>query len=95
VYEPCAELFSDSEARNRLPNVCGLIVETTSPGGATKQRRIFPTTKSNYHRGERVSWEWNSDNKYGATWYKDPDTGEIKQAWLGSAEFIGRNLDEI
>jgi hypothetical protein len=95
VYHPCAELFSDAEGKNRIPDVCGLILETTSPGGTTKQYRIFPTTRENYQRGRRVSWEWNSKNVYGPTWYKDPDTGEIKQAWLGSAEFIGRDLDEV
>jgi hypothetical protein len=93
VYDPCAELFSDAEGKNRIPDVCGLILETTSPGGTSKQHRIFPTTRTDYQRGRRVSWEWNSKSMYGPTWYKDPDTGEIKQAWLGSAEFIGRELN--
>jgi hypothetical protein len=95
VYHPCVELFSDPEGKNRVPNVCGLILETTSPGGTTKQHRIFPTTRNDYQRSRRVSWEWNSKNTYGPTWYKDPDTGEIKQAWLDSTEFIGRDLDEV
>jgi len=78
-----------------LPNVCGLLLETTSPGGTSKEHRIFPTTKTTYQKGERVAWEWNLGKKYGQAWYKDPDTGEIKSAWRGSAEFVGRNFDKI
>ncbi len=29
------------------------------------------------------------------TWYKDPETGKCTQAWSGSMEFIGRNIQEI
>jgi hypothetical protein len=93
VYHPCAELFSDADAKTRILELCGLILETTSPGGTTKQYRILPTTRRDYQRGRRVSWDWNPKNVYGPTWYKDPDTGEIKQAWLGSTEFVGRELN--
>ena len=56
---------------------------------------ILPTTRKDYRRGQRLSWEWNSQRVYQTVWYKDPDSGEIKRAWLASAEFVGRDLDDV
>lgn len=93
VYHPGVPIYSDHEARSALPNVKGVILETTSPGGARKNRRIFPTTKDYFEKGQRVSWEWSFERKWGKAWYRDPDTSELKEAWHSSAEFIGRPLD--
>ena len=92
VHHPCAELFSDPEAKNRLNGVCGLMLEARNSNG---DYSIFPTTRKGYQRGQRLSWEWDNGKQYGETWYKDPDSGEIKRAWLGSMEFAGRNLDDL
>jgi hypothetical protein len=95
VYHPGVHLYSDSGCSQKMPEVLGVILETTSPGGATKQFRIFPTTRTHFKEGQRVAWEWSFDKTWGPSWYKDPDTGEIRKAWDSSAEFIGRHLDEI
>jgi len=42
-----------------------------------------------------VSWEWNMNNVWEAAWYRDPDTNEVKPAWSSSAEFIGRDLNNL
>jgi hypothetical protein len=77
-------------------DVRGVILETFSPEGKPTGRHIFPSTKT-YRLGESVSWEWNRQNEkgWGETWYRDPDTREIKSAWGESLEFIGRNLEDI
>jgi hypothetical protein len=35
------------------------------------------------------------NNTWAESWYRDPDTHEIKSAWGSSAEFIGRDLDNL
>jgi hypothetical protein len=94
VRHPDVELYSDSEAKHVLQGVRVLILESTSPGGASKRQSVFPTTRTHFKRGQRVAWEWCNENKYGSSWFKDPDTGEIKQAFFGSVEFVGRDLND-
>jgi hypothetical protein len=70
-------------------------LRTTSPGGAHTSFRIFPTTKTDYVTGKTVTWEWSPANVWGETWYRDPNSREIKKAWDSAMEFCGRPLDEI
>ena len=56
--------------------------------------RIFPTTKKHFKVGERVAWEWSFDESWGQSWYKAED-GKCKKAWLSSAEFVGRHLQDV
>ena len=73
----------------------GLILEAIGPGGAKKTLMIYPTTQTHYQKGMYIAWEWNLTKVWDETWYKDPDSGEIKYAWTSAAEFIGRNLEDI
>jgi hypothetical protein len=95
VYHPGVDVFSDPSCTKLITNAKGIVLETTSPGGATKSFRIFPTTRTHFRKGQRVAWEWNHDLRvqWGPAWYRDPDTHTIKDAWGGSLEFIGRDLD--
>jgi hypothetical protein len=95
VWHPGVIIYSDPELKSPIPGVKGVILETTSPGGAQISKRIFPSTKDWFEIGKRVSWEWCLDKKWDKAWYRDPGTSEIKTAWLGSAEFVGRPLDNI
>jgi len=95
VYHPGVKIYSDCEARNSRDGVRGVILETMTAGGTSTTHRIFPTTLSNYRKGERVAWEWNLQKHFEESWYRDPDTQEIKYAWGASLEFVGRHLVEI
>ena len=95
VYHPGVEVFEDPLCKNALPNVRGVILETGTPGGTRKFFRIFPTTQKHFRKGQRDAWEWNNQSVWGAAWYKDPDSGEVKEAWSSSMEFVGRNLKEV
>lgn len=95
VYHPGVNVFQDQQCKIPIPNVKGVILETESPGGISKSYRIFPTTRSYFLKGKRVSWEWSFESTWGPAWYKDPDTQEIKPAWTSSAEFVGRPLDDV
>ncbi len=95
VYHPDVEVFSDDKCTKPIPGVKGIILETTSPGGVTKTKRIYATTQTHFQKGKEVAWEWNTNKKWSDAWYRDPETKEIKYAWGGCAEFIGRHLDDI
>ena len=95
VYHPGVDVYSDSQCAKLIPDAKGVILETTSPGGVMKTFRIFPTTRTQFQKGKQVAWEWNMQKVWQAAWYRDPDTGAIKEAWGSSAEFVGRSLDDI
>ncbi len=95
IYHPGVIFFSDEKCIAPVLDAKGVIIETKSLDDARKSYRIFPTTKSYFQKGKEVSWEWNMHHIWGPSWYKDPDSSEIKPAWRESAEFIGRHLDEI
>lgn len=95
VYHPGVDLFSDENCKNRLEGVKGVILETISADRKSIFKRIFPTTDPAYYQKEQmVSWEWSFSNKWGQTWYIDPDTDEKKKAWDNAAEFAGRHLED-
>ncbi len=95
VANPGVTIYSDKNCQNPIPDVKGVILRSVSPGGASTQRRIYPTTKTSYEVDKLVSWEWNNEKSWGESWYKNPETNEIQYAWTGSVEFVGRHLDSV
>lgn len=95
VHETSVSVYSDASLTILMPNVHGVILETRAPGGASKTFRIFPTTRTHFKKGHQVAWEWNMGIVVGPAWYRSPDTGEAQQAWISSAEFVGRHLDDL
>jgi hypothetical protein len=95
VHHEGVPVYSDPHCIHELLNVKGVILQTESPSGAQVSYRIFPSTKSHFKKGERVAWEWSFKNIWPETWYRDPETDEIKPAWTSSAEFIGRHLEDV
>jgi hypothetical protein len=96
VHHPSVEVFADPHAQQPREGVRGIILETQgSNATAMRLLRMFPTTKSDYQQGKRVAWEWNLERVFGASWYRDQDTQEVKKAWDSAAEFVGRHVDDI
>lgn len=95
VYRPGVEVFQDPACTIPWANTKGVILETETPGGTRRFFRIFPTTRTHFQKGKRVAWEWDNSTVWKDAWYKDPDTGEIKQAWNSSMEFVGRHLEDV
>jgi hypothetical protein len=95
VYHPGVDVYADADGERLRPGVKAVILESTSPGGAGTTRRAFPTTKDHFVAGRAVAWEWGFGKVWGESWYRDPDTGEIKHGWGASAEFVGRLLDDV
>jgi hypothetical protein len=85
-------IYSDRACSEARPDVAGLIL-LTSAADTKPVSRIFPTTRTDYKKGQRVAWHWNLKRTWGRTWYREPSTGEIKDAWRESAEFIGDPIE--
>lgn len=92
VAHPGVDIFGDAAATQPLEGK-GLIIETIDRDQT--RFRIFPTTRTYYEKGMRLTWEWDTDHVWGVAWYRDPVSGEIKQAWSSSLEFVGRDLDSV
>lgn len=95
VYHPGVPVFYDAQCEKPIDGVKGVILQTESPGGASKMFRIFSTTRTHFQKGRKVAWEWSNEHVFGQAWYRDPDTNEIKNAWTSSMEFIGRHLEDV
>lgn len=87
-------LYKDETCTQPIEDATGVILRTVSPGGTATSFRIFPTTRSHFQVGREVAWKWNPERQWGPAWYRDED-GEVHQAWGGSLEFVGRQLDEL
>ena len=96
VHHPGILIYSNPDCTSVYESVKGVILETRRhPGDAFVGFRIFPTTLTHFTQGKIVSWEWNMNNVWEAAWYRDPDTNEVKPAWGSSAEFVGRDLNNL
>jgi hypothetical protein len=86
-------VYEDEGGTKPRADVKGVILRSVSPAGVRETIRIFPTTKRNYVVGMQVGWEWNMDRIVNTSWYRDPDSNEIKFAWHESLEFTGNPLE--
>jgi hypothetical protein len=87
-------VFHDKRLMRRIDDANGILLRSVSPGGVSEMLRIFPTTRTDYEVGREVAWEWNVQRQWGPAWYRDENT-EVREAWTGSLEFVGRHLDEL
>lgn len=95
VYHPGVEIYDNEIGANPISGIKAVVLQSKSPGGSNTSLRVYPTTKENFKKGQRVSWEWNMGMVVGPSWYRHPDTGQITAAWRESAEFVGRDLDDL
>ncbi len=94
VYHPNVTVYSDKECTKPIDDARGIILEMTDSKGEDKHIGIYPSTKKHFVKGKQVAWEWDNKNRWGLSWYRDPDTNEIKLAWGESFEFVGRNVED-
>lgn len=92
VHHPGVPVLADKEGKIVRQGVKAVILRCSHPDEATTFR-VYPTTLSNYKRGDVLSWEWKSKPSWEQSWYADPETGEIKEAWSSSMTFVGRPLN--
>jgi len=87
-------LYSDPDALVRREGVSGVMLRGFDESGRGGLIQVFPTRKT-MKVGSSVTWEWNMASKWDTSWYRDPNTNEICQAFGSAAEFVGRDLREI
>jgi hypothetical protein len=93
VYHPGAPLYEDPDGRVERQGLRALVLDNEAkPGRGRVTRSVHPTSRTDYKKGQRVSWEWNMSRVISESWYRDPDAGDIKYAWTSSAEFSGRPI---
>lgn len=92
---PQVELYGDEEGTVPVKMGHGVILRSVSPGRLVSSYQIFPTTLGHFETGKAITWEWDMSRVWGPTWYRDPSDNAIKKAWEGSAEFVGRNLEDV
>lgn len=95
VYKFNIPIFKDSDCTIPYEKGKGIILETHSANGVKKFKRIFPTTRTEYEIGMQLTWEWSFENKWDRAFYIDPDSNKKKEAWSGSAEYIGRDIKNV
>ena len=95
VHHEGVSVYSDQKCLNEIPGVKGIILRTQSSSGSRTKYRIFPSTKTYFREGNRVSWEWNLNGTWSDAWYRDPTTNQIKLAWNSSGEFVGRHYEDL
>jgi hypothetical protein len=93
VMHPQVELFED-ERLSQLRPVRGVMLES-GPNGEGGAIAVFPTTKTYFREGMRVTWEWNPNLVVGESWYRDADNGEPVLAFSGAMEFVGRDIEAL
>ena len=91
VYAPRVDVFEDADGTHQRVDVHGVVLKTEG----SEDLRVFPTTRDHHREGERVAWDWNMNETWPESWYRNPDTGRIEYAWTLSAEFIGTRLAEV
>lgn len=94
VHDVEVPIYSDEQCLHEIPGAKGVIIKTASTGDQTAECRIFPSTRTHFKKGARVSWEWNLDKAWPDAWYRDPDSNEVKRAWESSGEFVGRHFED-
>lgn len=82
-------LYSDSEGENLILDASGIELRlSTGP----YRDQILPTTRQGYQPQMKLRWEWSFDRKFAETWYREPMTGEMRQAFTSSATFVGEPI---
>ncbi|HXK58652.1 MAG TPA: hypothetical protein PLP42_02050 [Acidobacteriota bacterium] len=81
--------YSDPECKNQVTDGTILILEALDPDDPVQELDVAPTRK-NYEPGQIVAWDLNNKKLWEKCWYRNPETGNIEQAWTYHVEFIGK-----
>lgn len=81
--------YSDPDCQREVKNARLIILQCEDPTETIKTPEPLPTTRQ-YQLGEIVQWGFDHKRIWEESWYQDPETGEVKQAWKHSTEFIGK-----
>lgn len=84
-------VFSDRECHNRIPDTHIVVLLPLDPDDQILELDVVPTRYS-YQPGQIITWELNNKRTWEAGWYRNPETGQVEQAWTMHVEFIGLTI---
>lgn len=84
--------YRDPECSQEVPDARLCILRALDPDQPVLELDLVPTFRR-YRKGDYVTWVLNSKKLWEACWYRDPKTGETKQAWNFHVEFLGSVIE--
>ncbi len=81
--------YSDPECKQQVTDGTILILQSLDPDDPVQELDVAPTRKG-YQAGQIVAWDLNNKKLWERAWYRNPETGDIEQAWTFHVEFIGK-----
>ena len=80
--------FADAECRTPVEGATIAILKPLDPSHQMGGLDVVPVRK-NYVAGQLVGWLLDHKQVWEKSWYRDPENGQIQQAWNTHVEFIG------
>ncbi len=84
--------YSDSECTRQVEGATITVLQPLDPDGF-QLLDVVPTCKR-YDVGDYVSWQLNKDKVWEESYYLNPESGQVEQAWTMHVEFVGRRISE-
>jgi hypothetical protein len=88
VIEAGIPFYSDPECENEVRDAQIVIIQALDPEDDIQELDIVPSTQM-YQPGQYVSFGLEHKKVWSECWYRDPQSGEITQAWKVHVNFIG------
>jgi len=85
--------YSDPECRTQVPDATIIVLQALDPDDPIQELDVAPTRRQ-YKAGQIVEWDLNNKKLWEKAWYRNPESGQIEQAWNFHVEFIGRVVSE-
>jgi len=81
--------YSDPECKQQVTDGTLVVLRPLDPDDPVQELDIAPTRR-NYQAGQIVTWDLNNKKLWEKSWYRNPESGAIEQAWIYHVEFIGK-----
>ena len=85
--------YSDPECKKQVPDATLIILQALDPDDPIQELDIAPT-RWQYTAGQIVEWDLSNKKLWEKSWYRNPESGQIEQAWNFHVEFIGRVVSD-
>lgn len=84
-------IYTDPEGRNQTDGRIA-VLRPLDPDGYSLLD-VVPTRKE-YKAGQYLTWQLNKDKLWEECYYRNPETGQIEQAWTMHVEFVGKVVSD-
>ena len=85
--------YDDPDCQNEVPDARIAILEALDPEDQLLEQDVLPT-RQDYHPGQLVTLRLNNKRLWEESWFRNPETQQIEQAWALHVEYIGQRISE-